>query len=900
MRIGVALLTLFLLIIYLLNGLTFTIAIEIDTSKPSKTCTFENLNYNLPGNVVPRNYEIKLAITNKYVIEGETIIVVEIIRTTAMFGLHAENLIIDSETIKLVQKAKVNNTDVVHMPMAYSYCKEFQILFLSFMRKLRPGHYVLYINYKGVIEDNLDLGWTKYVTKEEDAKYPRGLQQWELLSLLKFCLGNATRSFITILEPTGARRVFPCWDEPRFKATFNISVIHPPGMQVSSNMPQQTKKVVQGHQIQKTFMPTPVMCTYLVTIVIFEYLDESLPDGEEWFNLHVNDETRKLVQEIVTKIDSYLMSYTQSTWGRPTKIVVYPNLPRKAVGGWGFAVFRESDLLYERNINCPGFLINLWMTLTHGITQQYIESFVSPTRWSHLWLNRALELYLSYNILGKHFGEEQMMDLFVVQVLQPARHNDIAFNVPPIIHENDPFYSTLIYKKASAMIRLLGYIVTKGVLQQAILEYLSTYTYGSATPSDFFKIVDNETCRQTNKCHLNTTKIMSIWLSRRYYPTLLVTRNDTVNMTYVMYHETRSPNKTEWPETCVKQNAFFFDQNVLIWWLINNSSRTYNSCLALISRDPNDIIFSVQQYGYYRVNYDSRTWLKIAHFLDYNDHKDIYVSNRAQILDDAYHLVMEDKMNMSTYVSLTTFLRKETDFTVWHSMMNVLQYMSPFFKFPESEYFRKHMLKVIFNVLSRIRRNEDDNDNASLKATRLLLLDWSCKHGSNSCRQLANVKLGAYFVDPKQYPILPWWKDWTYCAGLMQTSHKIWNNVQDEISYKYDDPKMMQYLACNENDNMLKELLVSTTFRQNKWARLKDSQLKDLYHTIVKKHARMDSILDFIIENFNVIKLGYMSKLEKLANMIMSVYSEHQLYKRFKLLTEHSVSLTTQSPDDLK
>lgn len=40
-----------------------------------------------------------------------------------------------------------------------------------------------------------------------------------------------------------------------------------------------------------------------------------------------------------------------------------------------------------------------------------------------------------------------MIDLYVMQVLQPALHNDVAFNIPPIENKYDPIYSSLIYKK---------------------------------------------------------------------------------------------------------------------------------------------------------------------------------------------------------------------------------------------------------------------------------------------------------------------------------------------------------------------------------------------------------------------------------------------------------------------
>lgn len=90
----------------------------------------------------------------------------------------------------------------------------------------------------------------------------------------------------------------------------------------------------------------------------------------------------------------------------------------------------------------------------------------------------------------------------------------------------------------------------------------------------------------------------------------------------------------------------------------------------------------------------------------------------------------------------------------------------------------------------------------------------------------------------------------------MNTNQNIWARVQKDISYGYN-PEMAQYLACNDNDNMLMELLASITFRfQRKWIRLGSLQLKNLYHTIVKKHSRKNNMLNFILQMFKVIDLG--------------------------------------------
>ncbi|XP_018360140.1 PREDICTED: aminopeptidase N-like, partial [Trachymyrmex cornetzi] len=73
-----------------------------------------------------------------------------------------------------------------------------------------------------------------------------------------------------------------------------------------------------------------------------------------------------------------------------------------------------------------------------------------------------------------------------------------------------------------------------------------------------------------------------------------------------------------------------------------------------------------QQAGYYRAKYDSVTWGIIAkHLNDTAGHyEDISVINRAKIIDDAFHLMMNRQLNVSEFWNLTQFLSQETNFVV--------------------------------------------------------------------------------------------------------------------------------------------------------------------------------------------------------------------------------------------
>ena len=68
------------------------------------------------------------------------------------------------------------------------------------------------------------------------------------------------------LEPADARRIFPCWDEPAFKATFALTVTLPRKFLAVSNMPISREEPVTPELKQVSFATTPKMSSYLFVL----------------------------------------------------------------------------------------------------------------------------------------------------------------------------------------------------------------------------------------------------------------------------------------------------------------------------------------------------------------------------------------------------------------------------------------------------------------------------------------------------------------------------------------------------------------------------------------------------------------------------------------------------------
>ncbi|XP_025155629.1 aminopeptidase N [Harpegnathos saltator] len=827
---------------------------EFDTPLGQNLCYFEPLIQNLLSVVQPIYYSVFLKI-EELSFQGEVRILFGLIQRTYLLIFHAKYLEIGNNSVVLWRDDL--EIDDVDQPIDIYYCNETSTIILKFDEILCPGNYSIVISYRGLVNKT---GF--YRIKEEKGKR------------------NVTWSYVMLLEPESARYIFPCQDESTSKAIFYIIVQHLAIYHVYSNAQKQSVVHINKTTTQTTFQPTPPMGINLLRITLINFNKLLLVKNDLWYGQEGTNETDPIIKNITNVIDDFLWLYMDKRL-ETSIIVVFSDLLGNTVGARQLIFLRESDLIYKNDTHFPGRIIDIWKTIAYRKAEQYIQSFIHPNHWSHTWFNKALALYLSYNILGQGFDKERMMQLFVVQVQLPAMHNDIVLKVPSILRTDDPFYSTLIYKKASVLLRMLEHIVSKEKFHIAIVEYLNTCKYRTSTPNKFFSILS-----KFNEMPENViTDIMSIWLSRSYYPVLVARQYDKT------YHITCNEINKDHndsiirpiPVTYTTKEDPHFDQYGLIHWL-NNNYTEWNSYLELTLDNVEEwVILNVQYFGYYRVRYDNTNWLKIAYFLKEDNGKTISVLNRAQLIDDAYHFVMMGTMDYKFYYELIDFLRNETDFIVWHSMMNVLHYMSPFFKFPESEGFKNFIIDIMNDALTQIGYDEKPTDDNMLKSTRLLLLNWMCNHGNDKCREAASDKLRIYFKNAQKSPILPGWRNWVFCAGLMKPDHEVRTLMKHKILHEMDE-NIVQYMTCYDDDDSIQDLLNWVIFKPRvsifpMAIPLNDVQKKHLYRVIVKKHARKSKILDFILKNIFHLLPGNMTLLEKLGHVIMSVHSKCQMQK---------------------
>ncbi|XP_071568408.1 aminopeptidase N-like [Temnothorax nylanderi] len=381
---------------------------------------------------------------------------------------------------------------------------------------------------------------------------------------------------------------------------------------------------------------------------------------------------------------------------------------------------------------------------------------------------------------------------------------------------------------------------------------------------------------------INITEIIYPWISQNHYPVL----NATCNYNTESHFTVRMKNASEtwWiPLTATMQsyNNFYNTSPTIVIFKDRLPVPIY-----LVKKD-DWIILNLQQIGYYRVNYDTENWLRIARYLNSKNYKKIHVLNRAQIIDDAFYFTMTSQLNASIFWELTRYLWQETEYAAWYPMIKILERISYIFHFPdESEYFKTIILKQLEPFLRAMELYNDDS--YLMKCLRQEAAKWACVLNHTICKTMALNKLQWHLTT---YPVFrlnklfPGWKKWTYCNGLSIANETVLISVyhiyEKEILFQRDTKITLGFLACSKHFYINSIIMKSEYYDKKMFEDIRKKTIDNInfFHYNVAKHARDNLVLDHILENWERAKPKEISVTTALIDIINHVYSKKQLHK---------------------
>lgn len=210
----------------------------------------------LSSKVRPVHYDLTLKPDLKaFTFDGKTKIKLRVLEDTNEIVLNAVKLKISSTSLLLKDGREIS-------PKETKECEDDETVTFHFDKPLKSDEVAhVEIDFSGELNDKMKGFYrSKYFVEGDDA--PRF-------------------AAVTQFEATDARRCFPCFDAPEFKATFDITVISPKKLTTLSNMPIISEFEQDGDLKVVKFDRSPIMSSYLLAIVVgeFDYIEAKSEDG---------------------------------------------------------------------------------------------------------------------------------------------------------------------------------------------------------------------------------------------------------------------------------------------------------------------------------------------------------------------------------------------------------------------------------------------------------------------------------------------------------------------------------------------------------------------------------------------------------------------------------------------
>eukprot|EP00123_Amoebidium_parasiticum_P017500 comp23874_c0_seq1/m.41878 comp23874_c0_seq1/g.41878 ORF comp23874_c0_seq1/g.41878 comp23874_c0_seq1/m.41878 type:complete len:864 (-) comp23874_c0_seq1:481-3072(-) len=596
----------------------------------------------LPTNVKPLHYDLTLTPNfEDFTYTGEESVKVQVVETTSQITLNAKELTIDPAVLvledgnELVGEVTLDPSD--------------DVATFTFKQPVTPQTATLRLTFKGTLNDALAGFYRSSYMR------PDGTKSW-----------IAT----THMEPTDARRAFPCWDEPLLKATFRVCLRVPTGMTALGNMGVVSVSSVPGTNLTEVqFETSPIMSTYLVAFVVgeFDYVEAHTKEGVR-VRTYVpvgHKHQGAFSADVAVKTLSFFTEYFDIAYPLPKlDMVAIPDFAFGAMENWGLVTYRTVVLLFDPDTSPAQYKQRIAYIVGHELAHQWFGNLVTMEWWTDLWLNEGFATWVGWLAVDHIFPDWNVWDQFVLSEVKEGLSLDSLKSSHPIevevthAHQVMEIFDSISYSKGGSAIHMLATHLGKEPFRQGLRNYLKKFAYKNATTEDLWAALSQASGQDVKK-------MMDSWTKQTGYPVITFQEvNGKLRASQCRFLSTgKEEDETVW---VVPVRIYSFGQNAT-----NDVMDMERECdVSLPANSSKWWKANKDQAGFFRVKYPKDMLPKLGEAIA---SKELSVTDRVGIIGDAFALAAAGYSTTTEALSLLEYFKGEGDYTVWCDVVDSIK-----------------------------------------------------------------------------------------------------------------------------------------------------------------------------------------------------------------------------------
>jgi puromycin-sensitive aminopeptidase len=591
--------------------------------------------YRLPRSVVPTRYDLTLAPDlERATFTGSVAISVDVTEPIETVWLNAAEMEVSTATF---EDASGNRIEIPEVTLH----EEAERVSLTLGQVVKPGTYRLALDFTGLLNDKLH-GFYRSVFRDEQG-------QSHVIATTQF-------------ESTDARRAFPCFDEPDFKAVFGVTLMVPENLFAVSNAPiVEETPAAQGLR-KVVFADTMKMSTYLVAFIVgpFEATAAVDVDGTPLRIVHPIGKghlTAYALEVGAFALRHFANYYNIPYPGQKLDLVAIPDFAFGAMENLGCVTFREVLLLIDQRQATQPELIRVADVIAHEIAHMWFGDLVTMRWWNGIWLNEAFATFMATMAVDAFNREWQRWVQFSLE-RSAAFDVDSLTKTRPIEYpvrspqDADGMFDLLTYEKGGSVLRMLEQYLGEASFRDGIRYYLDKHRYANTETNDLWDAIEHVTGEPARR-------VMDSWIFQRGYPLLSVEADDAGRLT-------------------IRQSRFSFtpvdDAGVGVWSvpvvIRYGRGEAVKEERALMESDTIDldlggamdwVVVNAGGHGFYRVRYAPALLQKLTPVMMQH----LVPIERYGLVDDTWASVVSGYTSTEAFLAFARGFKDETALDVW-------------------------------------------------------------------------------------------------------------------------------------------------------------------------------------------------------------------------------------------